>query len=70
MAPSALDASEIDGYSFVSNWHGNGASEVYILDVSSSSDFASSSMIHSGLEVYGLSYRVTGLEPIRITIIV
>ena len=64
-APSSLPASEVDDYSFVANWHSNGASESYLLDVSSSSDFASSSMIHNDLVVYGLSYRMTGLEPVK-----
>ena len=64
-APSALTPSEIDGYSFVANWHGNGASDLYLLDVSDSSDFASSSMIYSDLVVYGLSYRIVGLNSLE-----
>ena len=63
--PSALDASEIDGYSFTANWSGNGIAGSYLLDVSTSINFVSSSMIHNSLEVYGFSYRVTGLEPVK-----
>ena len=64
MVPSALPATEIDGYSFLANWSDNGVSEAYLLDVSTSLDFASSSMVHTDLKVYGLYYRVTGLEPL------
>ena len=65
MIPSGEEATDIDGYSFTANWSGNGIAGSYLLDVSTSINFVSSSMIHSGLEVYGFSYRVTSLQTVR-----
>ena len=63
--PSGEQATEIDGYSFTANWSGNGIAGSYLLDVSTSPNFASSFIIHDRLEVYGFSYRVTGLETVE-----
>ena len=62
--PTALEATEIKGYSFRANWSDNSVAESYLLDVFQIID-TDTSFIINDVEIYGLYYIVIGLEPVR-----